>query len=134
MILPIKHLNKLLSLGQYTIEQQFKVHAALLIVLIGEDDTVARYRGLHEERSVGRFRDGLLGEEQAAADLGMRGVEQHTGAVDNDNMIEQAIDVSHLMGRDDDGLVIAHVARNEAAKLALRGDVESVGRLVHHKE
>ena len=77
MILPIKHLNKLVSLSQHTIEEQLEVQTALFIELIRLDDTVARYRGLHEERPVGRLRDGLLGEEEATANLVARRIEQH---------------------------------------------------------
>ena len=77
MILPIKHLNKLVSLSQHAIEEQFEVQSTLLIELIRQDDAVSRYRGLHEERPVDRLRDGLLGEEEATANLVARRIEQH---------------------------------------------------------
>ena len=72
-----KQLHKTFPFSQHTIEEQLEVQAALLIVLIGQNDTIARYRGLHEERPVGRLRDGLFGEEEATANLVARRIEQH---------------------------------------------------------
>ena len=38
------------------------------------------------------------------------------------------------MGRDDEHAVVGHVACHHTAELRLRGDVESVGRLVHEQQ
>ena len=49
-------------------------------------------------------------------------------------MVDAAVDVAHLVGVDENGAVIAHLACHKAAELALTGNVEPVGRLVHqHK-
>jgi len=49
------------------------------------------------------------------------------------HVVEQLLHVVHLMGRDDDEAVVIHVAGNDLAELALRRDVQSVGRFVHEE-
>ncbi len=43
-------------------------------------------------------------------------------------------DIVHLMSRDDEGAVFRHVVGDDLTELALRWDVETIGRLVHQKK
>ena len=69
-----------------------------------------------------------------AGDVGNRTVEQHAAVVDNHHMVEQTLDVVHLVGGDDERTVVGHVAGHDLAEKGLRGDVETIGGLVHHQQ
>ena len=47
-----------------------------------------------------------------------------------DDWVDEVLHILHLMGADDDGLALIGNLAEDAAELALAGDVESVGGLV----
>ena len=49
-------------------------------------------------------------------------------------MVEQRVDVAHLVGGDDDGARVVHARGYEAAEGHLAGDVEAVGGFVHQHQ
>ena len=49
-------------------------------------------------------------------------------------MVQNGADVTHLMGRNQDHLLVGHAGADEFAELALAGDVQTVGGLVHEDD
>ena len=94
-------------MSQGGIEEQFEVDRALFLAKsVGEDDTLPVHRRLGEEFVARKLATGEFGEAEVRTDVGHGAVEQRAATVDNDHMVEQAVNVAHLMGGDNDGLVL----------------------------
>ena len=98
------------------------------------DEAVSGYRGLDIEGTVGRFVHALFTEVEFLGDGLYRLVQQDICPFDDDYMVQQAVDVLHLMGRYDDGLFVGHAGSDGFSELAFRRNVQSVGRFVHQKQ
>ena len=88
------------SLCQCSVEQQFQVEGALFLRCVRKDHAVAVHTRLEEECIIGGFVDALFRKEQSVGNLHYRLVQQYVRAVDDGDVVEQTVDISHLMRRD----------------------------------
>ena len=49
-------------------------------------------------------------------------------------MVYQRLHIVYLVGRNDERAVVSHILGHHLAEQALRGDVQSVGGLVHQQQ
>ena len=121
-------------LGEQGIKEEFDIEVALLMLRIEQDKLVALHRRLDIEGIGRRCAHPLLGEIKFVGNIEDRLVDQYLVAIEDGDMVEKKGDVVDLMGGDDNGLLIGHTRCNDLAELALGGDVEAIGGLVHHEQ
>ena len=117
------------------IKEQFQVERCLGHVgCARRDDGIALHGGLAVEHIIGGGAGSAVFEAVTLADVTYRGIEQEPLLVEDEDMVEQRLHIVHLMGGDDERAVVGHVVGHHAAELHLRGDVQSVGGLVHQQQ
>jgi len=61
-------------------------------------------------------------------------IQQNAVVVYNQQMVDQALQVAHLVGGDDDAPIFVGNGGHNPSELSLGGNIESVGRLVEQKQ
>ena len=115
------------------VEEEFKIERSFHACLVGRDDGLPAHGGLAVEaigRDSSRFH---LLEAEAVADFLHRLVQLQVAAADTEDVVEQELDVAHLVRGDDNRSVLGGMAGNDFPELTLGGNVKAIGRLVHEE-